>query len=62
MNHCMIEHAVLSLPEGTLLDGQLKANKMKLAQAWIEIHQEELMADWQVASEGETIFTIDPLR
>lgn len=45
-----------------LLEGQLKANKMKLVQAWIEIHQEDLMADWQLASAGETIFKIDPLK
>ncbi len=35
---------------------------MKLVQAWIEIHQEELMADWELATEGETIFKIDPLK
>ncbi len=35
---------------------------MKLVRAWIEIHQEELMADWQLAVEGQRVFTIDPLR
>jgi len=35
---------------------------MKLVQAWIEIHQDELMADWELASQGEPIFKIDPLR
>jgi len=37
------------------LEGKLKANKMKLLQAWIEIHQDELMADWELASKGESI-------
>ncbi|RKZ35195.1 MAG: hypothetical protein DRQ49_19780 [Gammaproteobacteria bacterium] len=31
-------------------------------QAWIEIHQEELMADWELATQGETIFKIAPLK
>ncbi len=44
------------------IEGDLKVNKMKLVQAWIEIHQEELMADWELASKGETIFKIDPLK
>jgi len=44
------------------LEGSLKANKMKLVQAWIEIHQEELMADWELASQGEQIFKINPLK
>ena len=35
---------------------------MKLVQAWIEIHQEELMADWELAIRGENVFKIEPLR
>jgi len=34
----------------------------KLVQAWIEIHKEDLMADWKLAVAGEPIFKIDPLR
>ena len=56
------EEAVISIIDGLLLDGTLKTNKMKLVQAWIEIHNEELMADWELASSGETIFKIDPLK
>ncbi|MEI6155233.1 MAG: DUF4160 domain-containing protein, partial [Deltaproteobacteria bacterium] len=56
------EEAVFSIPEGNLLEGTLKSNKMRLVQAWIEIHQEELMADWTLASQGETVFKIDPLK
>ncbi len=56
------EEAVISLIDGLLLDGTLKTNKMKLVQAWIEIHNEELMADWALAISGETIFKIDPLK
>jgi hypothetical protein len=56
------QEAVISIPDGTLLEGELKANKMKLVQAWIEIHQEEIMADWELATHGETIFKIDPLK
>ena len=56
------QEAVLSIPDGTLLEGQLKSNKMKLVQAWIEIHQEELIANWELASNGEAVFRIDPLR
>ena len=56
------EEAVLAIPDGELLEGSLKSNKMKLVQAWIEIHRDDLMADWQLASNGNSIFTIDPLR
>ena len=56
------EEAIISVPDGLLIDGILKANKMKIVQAWIEIHQEELLADWELAIRGETIFKIDPLK
>ena len=56
------EEAVISITDGQLLEGTLKPNKMKLVQAWIEIHSEELMADWTLAINGETIFKIDPLK
>jgi hypothetical protein len=56
------EEAVVSIIDGQLLEGTLKTNKMKLVLAWIEIHNDELLADWQLAISGETIFKIDPLK
>lgn len=56
------QEIVLSIPDGDVLEGELKRNKMKLVQAWVEIHQEELMANWELASNGHQIFKITPLR
>lgn len=56
------EEVVLAIPEGEVLEGTLKAKKLKLVQAWIEIHRDELMADWELASQGQSIFKIDPLK
>lgn len=56
------QEAVLSISDGKLLNGKIKTGKLKLVQAWIEIHNEELMADWELASKGEQIFKIDPLK
>jgi hypothetical protein len=35
---------------------------MKLVQAWMEIHREELVANWELARQGENVFRIDPLK
>ncbi|CAN5635972.1 hypothetical protein BH18ACI3_BH18ACI3_19350 [soil metagenome] len=35
---------------------------MKLVQAWIEIHQDELMANWELGVNGHAVFKIDPLH
>ena len=40
----------------------MKIIKMKLGQAWIEIHKEDLMADWDLAINGENVLKIDPLK
>ena len=40
----------------------LPTNKEKLLKAWIEIHRDELMADWELASKGSPLFKIDPLK
>ena len=56
------QEAVLSIVDGEVLGGELRRNKLRLAQAWIEIHRDELMADWLLASQGEPVFTIDPLK
>ena len=56
------EEAVISIPDGSVLEGTLKSAKLKLVQAWIEIHQEDLMADWRLAVNGQAVFKIDPLK
>ena len=53
---------MVAISGGELLEGELKPNKMKLVQAWIEIHQDELMADWELATKGEAGFKIEPLK
>lgn len=53
---------VLGIPEGELLEGSLPSRQMKLVQAWIELHRDELMADWILAASGQTPYKIDPLR
>jgi len=56
------QEAVITIPVGDILEGSLKPNKLKLVQAWIEIHQDDLLADWELASAGESVFKIDPLK
>ena len=47
---------------GDVLADQLPPAKTRLVQAWIEIHRDELLADWQLAVNGEEVFKIDPLK
>ncbi len=54
--------ASFSILDGSLLDGQLPPAKVRLVQAWIEIRREDLLADWELAINGQTPLPIDPLR
>lgn len=54
--------AVIAIPGGEILAGDMPTNKMKLLQAWIEIHHDELLADWAIAVKGGEIFRIEPLH
>jgi hypothetical protein len=54
--------AVIAVESGEVLEGALPPGKMKLVAAWLEIHRDDLMADWRLAVEGEQVFQIEPLR
>ena len=57
------EHeATIAIMDGSILSGSLPSAKMKLVQAWIEIHREDLLVDWKLAVAGEPVFKINPLR
>jgi len=50
--------AVYSIPDGTVLAGAIPTQKHKLVVAWIEIHQEDLLANWGLAVNGKKPFPI----
>jgi len=64
--HIHVEYAeyraVVEIPVGKLVAGTFPNDKLKLVIAWIEIHKDELMADWTLAVEGQNIFKIDALK
>lgn len=53
---------ILSIPDGDILEGDIPGAKMKLLQAWIELHKDELIANWELAVAGQQPYKIDPLR
>jgi len=55
------QRAALGIAEGDMLAGELPRKQLRLVQAWIELHRDELMADWELAASGELPYKIDPL-
>jgi hypothetical protein len=56
------EWAVFSILDGNIIEGDFRSENVKLVQAWILIHKEELLANWELAKTGQPIFKIDPLK
>jgi len=52
---------VYSILDGALLSGGLPPSKHKLVVAWIEIHRDDLLADWTLAVTGKRPFSIKGL-
>lgn len=57
-----MHQAAIAIDDGRILDGSIPAKQLKMVQAWIEIHSEELMVDWELAVNGEEPFRIAPLQ
>lgn len=64
--HIHVEYAdskaVMSISNGDILAGELPASKAKLVRAWLEIHKDELVANWKLAVNGAELFKIEPLK
>jgi hypothetical protein len=48
--------------DGELLEGSLPIKELKLVEAWIVIHEDELYCDWNKAVKKEPLEKIEPLQ
>lgn len=54
--------AIFSIEKCEMMEGDLPNKQKKLVSAWMEIHHDELVADWELAATGEQPYKIDPLK
>lgn len=54
--------AIYSIASIELVEGTLPKRQQRLVEAWAELHQDELLADWQRLHAGQTPLPIDPLK
>ncbi len=54
--------AIFSIEKSEMMEGNLPNKQKKLVSAWMEIHHDELVADWELAVTGEQPYKIDPLK
>lgn len=56
------EVAVYGIDPVELIAGELPKRQHRLVEAWAELHQAELQADWQQLQAGQRPLPIDPLK
>lgn len=56
------EHKALFNFNGEVIEGNFPKKQSKLVDAWIEIHREELTANWELCRNEIPPVKIDPLR
>ena len=61
--HCIYGDAeVVVALDGEVLEGEFPVRQMKLLSAWMVLHEDELLANWNLLREGDGYFKIEPLR
>jgi len=54
--------AIYRLAPVELLAGGLPRRPQRLVEAWAELHEDDLLADWQLLQSGRKPFPIEPLE
>ena len=54
--------AVFGINLADLIAGELPRRQRRLVEAWAELHQDELLADWQRLQAGQIPLPIQPLE
>jgi hypothetical protein len=54
--------AVFSISPVALISGSIPQRQPRLVEAWAELHQDELLSDWNLLQEGRRPAPIAPLQ
>ena len=48
--------------DGSIIKGNLPTKQQRLVEAWAQIHEHELRANWEVVHGGDGPYRVEPLR
>lgn len=55
------EKVLVDIVNARVLSGSFPSRQLKLILAWAVIHHDELMQNWELAKDGQTLNKINPL-
>ncbi len=53
---------IVSINDLEVIDGEMPNKQLKMLLGWAAFHQDELIENWNLASEKQELFAIEPLR
>jgi len=56
------QKASIAIEDGSVLAGEIPGRQLRMVQVWMDIHRDELLADWELAVAGDEPFRIAPLQ
>ena len=54
--------ALIDIQNGYVIGGALPNRQLKYVLAWADMHQDELMQNWELARDSKELLAIAPLR
>jgi hypothetical protein len=55
------EKSVINIVDGVIIKGKMSSRNSKLISAWVELHRDELLANWELCKNREKPYNIKPL-
>lgn len=55
-NRCVVD-----IEEGAIITGFMPNRQLRMILAWVEIHRDELMQNWELAKDSKELVKINPL-
>ncbi len=60
--YCQKDVAIYAVDSIEIIAGSFPIRQQRLVEAWAEIHQEELLSDWDLLQTGQPPLQIEPLK
>jgi hypothetical protein len=54
--------ATVDIRSCEVIENNMPKKQLRLVLAWTELHQDELLANWTLAQNGEDVYSIEPIK
>ena len=56
------DEVIVSIKDIEVIEGSMPNKQLKMLLGWAAFHQEELMENWELATQQQELFAIEPMK